>query len=239
MTEAKHLSKSNEQYTPLEITESVREVLGRIDLDPASSELANEERVKADYIYTKENGLETFEEDWFGRVFLNPPGGGQPLVNGVGIRSNPVLFWAKLMHEWEAGNVEAAIVLGFTIEVLQTTQGEPGAPMLLFPFCIPRRRLRFDMPREEKIFQLREKLQEAKTEKKREALRKELAKVKALDTPLVRGEAPPHGNVLVLVPPREEHHFGLDKEDFRWDAWGGPVTRKFQEFFSRLGYVRV
>ena len=44
--------------------------MGEIDLDPASSELANE-TVKANGYYDKEdNGL---TKEWYGRVWLNPP----------------------------------------------------------------------------------------------------------------------------------------------------------------------
>jgi len=46
-----------EYYTPVEIIEAARRVLGVIDLDPASSEAANQ-IVKATHIYTvKEDGL--------------------------------------------------------------------------------------------------------------------------------------------------------------------------------------
>ena len=61
-----------EYYTPLEIIESARSVLGRIDLDPFSSEAANL-RVKADRFYTiKEDGL---KQEWVGRFWMNHPFG--------------------------------------------------------------------------------------------------------------------------------------------------------------------
>lgn len=59
-----------ELYTPVEIVELAREVMGEIDLDPASCEIANQV-VQADVYYTKEdNGL---TKPWFGRVFMNHP----------------------------------------------------------------------------------------------------------------------------------------------------------------------
>ena len=61
---------NHEWYTPPEILESARKVLGVIDLDPASSELANEFVRAKKYYSVKENGL---KQDWFGRVWLNPP----------------------------------------------------------------------------------------------------------------------------------------------------------------------
>ena len=63
-------------YTPKKYIDLVREVMGKIDLDPASTHLANE-IVMAENIYgVEEDGL---KQDWFGNVFLNPPYS-QPLI---------------------------------------------------------------------------------------------------------------------------------------------------------------
>lgn len=63
-------SGNNEWYTPKEIIEAAREVMGEIDLDPASSELANQ-IVRAEKFYTiNSDGL---TKDWHGRIWLNPP----------------------------------------------------------------------------------------------------------------------------------------------------------------------
>ena len=63
----------NARLTPTEVLCAVFNLFdGFVDLDPASDAEAND-RVKARYIYTKEdNGL---NQAWFGKVFLNPPGG--------------------------------------------------------------------------------------------------------------------------------------------------------------------
>lgn len=65
-------SGDHEYYTAPRIIEAVREVLGGIDLDPASNEVANK-IVKANTYFTKaENGL---AKDWrtYKTIWINPP----------------------------------------------------------------------------------------------------------------------------------------------------------------------
>lgn len=63
-------SHDNEWYTPAHYIEAAREVMGTIDLDPASNDFANN-TIKAKTYYTEEtNGL---EQKWFGNIWMNPP----------------------------------------------------------------------------------------------------------------------------------------------------------------------
>lgn len=87
-----------EWYTPADILELARGVLGKFDLDPASSKQA-QKTVRADNYYTKDN--DGLEQEWKGRVWLNPPYS-QPLVGK---------FMSKLVAERQAGNVTSAIAL--------------------------------------------------------------------------------------------------------------------------------
>lgn len=62
-----HNSGENEWYTPAEFIEAARRVMGEIDLDPASSDIA-QETVKANKYYTiDDDGL---EQEWSGRVWI-------------------------------------------------------------------------------------------------------------------------------------------------------------------------
>lgn len=96
-------SSTNEWYTPKDYIESARKVLGGIEVDPASSDKANE-IVQADLYYTKEtNGL---DKKWLNKdgkpssLFLNPPYGGEEEI------------WVpKLIKEYNEYSVREAILL--------------------------------------------------------------------------------------------------------------------------------
>ncbi len=93
-----HATGNNEWYTPSEYIESVRKVMGKIDLDPASSELANTIVKAAAYYDIDDNGL---NKDWIGKVWMNPPYSAD-LVTA---------FITKLVSEYEKNHVEEAIIL--------------------------------------------------------------------------------------------------------------------------------
>jgi hypothetical protein len=84
-----------ERYTPARYAEAARLVLGTIDLDPASSEVA-QQTVEAEHFFTEqEDGL---SKEWIGRVWLNPPYH----------RDLASKFIDKLIREFTAGRTTAA-----------------------------------------------------------------------------------------------------------------------------------
>lgn len=91
-------SGNNEWYTPTKYIEIAREVMGSIDTDPATSEVANRNVQATTYFTAEDNGL---EQEWHGNVWMNPPYA-QPLISQ---------FSEKLIEELQNGNTKQAMVL--------------------------------------------------------------------------------------------------------------------------------
>ncbi len=122
-----HVSRNtgeNEWYTPTEIIEAARAVMGGIDLDPASSAVANEKYVRATRFFTRDDdGLSRL---WYGRVWMNPPYAAKLIGR----------FVERLLEQ----PVEQAVVL-----VNNGTETKWGQALLAAAsaVCLPARRIRF------------------------------------------------------------------------------------------------
>ena len=127
--------KSNEWYTPARYIEAAREVMGGIDLDPASCELANRTVRATRYFTIEDDGLtQSWNAD---SLWLNPPYG---RVNGSG-KSVIRMFVTRLVHEHRAGNVKQAILLT-TVQTNST-----WFQMLWeYPICFTSNRVAFVKP---------------------------------------------------------------------------------------------
>ncbi|MGI0488881.1 DNA N-6-adenine-methyltransferase [Pantanalinema rosaneae CENA516] len=103
--QVKHSSDSNEWYTPEKFIEMARRVMGKIDLDPASSPVA-QGIVQAKHYFTQaEDGM---QQNWWGRVWLNPPYG--RCSNELNIYG-ATAWMQKAITEFESGRVDQAILL--------------------------------------------------------------------------------------------------------------------------------
>jgi phage N-6-adenine-methyltransferase len=120
----------NEWYTPAQHIEAARAVLGAFDLDPATSEFA-QERVKASNYFTQDD--DGLAHEWFGRVWLNPPYA-QPYI---------MQFIEKLVAEFDGGRVEQAILLTHNYtDTAWFHLAESRAARL----CFTRGRIKFEKP---------------------------------------------------------------------------------------------
>ena len=118
---------NQEWYTPSEYIEAAREVLGEIDLDPASCDVA-QQTVTARVYYTREQ--DELAKDWRGRVWMNPP-----YSTGLVER-----FMDKLIRGYSLGDVPEAITLtnnSTETRWFQRAIGESSG------MCLPSSRVRF------------------------------------------------------------------------------------------------
>ncbi len=122
-------SKSNEWYTPSRYVQAAREVMGNIDLDPASNPTANEVIQAATYYDKETNGL---DKEWAGRVWMNPPYGRDETG------SNQDIWTRRLIDHFNAGAVTEAVVL-----VNASVDTRWFQPLWDFPICFPDHRINF------------------------------------------------------------------------------------------------
>lgn len=121
-------SGNNEWYTPAEYIEAARLAMGSIDIDPASSELANEV-VKATEYYTAEtNGL---DKKLHGNVWMNPPYASDLIGK----------FITKVVDERD--DYEQAIVL---VNNATETEWFNKLISVATAVCFPKSRVKFYMP---------------------------------------------------------------------------------------------
>lgn len=136
-----HVSQNtgeSEWYTPVEYILSAKAVMGRIDLDPASTAMANE-TVGATMFYDyKDDGLSKF---WAGKVWMNPPYSAELVrefvskyashVRNKDISDGMVLVNNATETNWfnELVSVSNAILFPAGRVRFLDAKGKPGAPL--------------------------------------------------------------------------------------------------------------
>lgn len=119
-----------EYYTPIEYVNSAREVMGSIDLDPASSETANK-LIKATKFYSEDS----LNKPWFGNIWLNHPFS----------RANNPLFIKHLVDWYESMSGRQACCITFA-----ATSEKWFRPLLEYPQCFIHGRTNYYLPNGEK-----------------------------------------------------------------------------------------
>jgi ParB family chromosome partitioning protein len=129
ITRARTWTGDTEWYTPANILEAAAEVLGTIDLDPASSAAQQAHApVKATRYFTiADNSL---EQRWRGRVFCNPPYASGWID----------AFVEKMVSAYQAGDMSAGILL---TNSSTETDWWRRAIAACDALCFPKRRIRF------------------------------------------------------------------------------------------------
>lgn len=215
-----HMSETNEQYTPAEIIEAARELMGAIDLDPASCPMA-QETVKAEVWYGAASpfGTDGLAEPAAGRVWLNPPGGNvPPEYEGMGTKSNAALWWSAYASMWAEGEIDQMVFLGFTLEILRSTQALDVPQPIDFPMCVPSSRIKFDT------------VNTVRTSGKKKG---ELVDPSKPAGARVRGTSPTHANIIVWLPPWSGDRINGPR------AINAEHMRAFIECFSPFGRCRT
>lgn len=117
-----------EYYTPSDIVERARMAMGSINLDPFSSEVANN-TVKADTIFTQED--DGFTRNWYGNIWVNHPFS----------RTNNPLIFPKAIREYELGNADQICLITYA----STSEGWFRKAMK-FPQCFLYKRTNYVLP---------------------------------------------------------------------------------------------
>ena len=122
-----HGTGNNEWFSPPEYIELVREVMGAIDLDPASSAEANQVVGATRFFTIDDDGL---SRDWGGRVWLNPPYS----------RDQMPKFVEKLKVSFQSGDVSAAIMVSHNTT---DTRWFHSLTEVIAAICFPSKRIKF------------------------------------------------------------------------------------------------
>lgn len=127
VTRVKGLTGEVEWYTPGLYLDAAIAVMGGIDLDPASSQAAQEHVQAGRYFTLEQDGL---KQQWSGRVFLNPPYA-MPFVKD---------FVRKMVTAYEASDISEGILL---TNNATDTEWFHMAAYACAALCLTRGRIRF------------------------------------------------------------------------------------------------
>lgn len=132
-----------EIITNYELVQSVHALMGNIDLDVASSRVANE-YVRADKYYSpSDDSLNS--QPWYGKVYLFPPNGiycwdeltrrwNKGKTKSKVFTSSHAVWFRRLFREWWKGNIDQAVYMTNHPDMIRYDQR-----IFDFPLCIPKK----------------------------------------------------------------------------------------------------
>jgi phage N-6-adenine-methyltransferase len=123
-----HLTGQVEWYTPPTYLDSARQVMGGFDVDPASSQVAQEQVRATSYFTRDDDGL---AQPWTGKVWCNPP------------YCDADKFVDKLLAEIKAGRTTEAVLL---VNAYSDTRWFHKAAHAAAAICFTLGRIRFETP---------------------------------------------------------------------------------------------
>jgi hypothetical protein len=131
-----------ELITNRDLVNAANAVMGGIDLDVASSAIANEYVGAQEYYSPSQDGLNA--QPWFGKVYLFPPSGcyfwdqknqrwKMTRASSMTLTSSHAVWFRRLYREWIAGEVEQGIYFTNCPDMIRYEQ-----KIFDFPVCILR-----------------------------------------------------------------------------------------------------
>lgn len=231
---ARHSSKTAEHFSPPEVVERARAVLGGIDLDPFSTPEANE-RITATTFFDGEErgGINGFKVRWTNagkgvRVFCNPPGG-RTYKN----RSSQKRAWFKLAEEYAVGrrgrgDLGKCINCGALVEVLDLTDAGCSCGCKTFQHAECVRSAVFVCFSVELLQSTQVKTPDGLPLPLDFPICYPAKRVRYLSAEGKVGKSPPHASCLILLPERLSS-----------GAWSMVQVEKFVAVFGELGRVVV
>jgi hypothetical protein len=131
-----------EWITNKDLVACAHELMGGIDLDPASSKIANE-YVEAENFFTPtDDGLNV--QQWFGKVYLFPPAGAyfwdqkqgrwkMTRTSAISLTSSPAVWFRRLYHAWLTREIKEGLFFTNCPDMIRYDQR-----IFDFPVCILR-----------------------------------------------------------------------------------------------------
>jgi hypothetical protein len=128
-----------ELITSSELVQAANAVMGNIDLDPASSKVAQNYVQASEFFSPQDDGLNA--QQWFGRVYLFPPSGcyffdkkldrwKMTRASSPTLVSSHAVWFRTLYKKWLANEVEQAVYFSNCPDMIRYEQ-----KMFDFPIC--------------------------------------------------------------------------------------------------------